>query len=70
MTCSQRGDPLHLDASPVAGPVVYSSVKIVHYAYILLSDEKKLLTVVVALSSLKENAPTKNNRRMTHNPKV
>ena len=31
---------MHLDAFPVAGPVVYSCVKSVHYEYILLSDKK------------------------------
>ena len=48
---TERGDPLHYLKCTPRLPIQYfsSSVKKVQYAYILLSDEKKLATVIVGL---------------------
>ena len=48
---TERGDPLHYLKRTPCLPIQYfsSSVKSVQYAHILLSDEKKLATVIVGL---------------------
>ena len=48
---TERGDPLHYLKCTPRLPIQYfsSSVKSVQYAYILLSDEKKLATAIVGL---------------------